>query len=92
MLFLIAMKRHEKLIGADKIKSGEVTLGAGSPEERIRCHARGMETLRELYKRATEEGNQKFLIILAGWRWRSSGSGKKRMTGEDDWRAGSVGA
>ena len=59
----------EKLIDfADKIKSGEVTLGAGSPEERIHdAMLKGMDTLRELYKRATEEGNPEILeLFLAG--------------------------
>ena len=59
----------EKLIEfAEMIKSGEVTLGSGSPEERIHdAMLKGMDTLRSLYKRATEEGDPEILEkFLAG--------------------------
>ena len=84
----------EKLIEfAEMIKSGEVTLGSGSPEERIHdAMLKGMDTLRSLYKRATEEGDPEILEkFLAG------GAGAvpeaKKKTNEaatDDWRSGSV--
>jgi 5-methyltetrahydrofolate--homocysteine methyltransferase len=47
---------------ADKIKSGEVTLGAGTPEERIHeAMLKGMDTLRTLYQRAIQEANPEIL-------------------------------
>ena len=49
----------ERLIDhAEAIKNGTVTLGAGTPEERINAAMlKGMETLRALFERATEEKN-----------------------------------
>ncbi|MEM7183450.1 MAG: vitamin B12 dependent-methionine synthase activation domain-containing protein [Spirochaetota bacterium] len=84
----------EKLIEfAEKIKSGDVTLGSGTPEQRIHdAMLKGMDTLRYLYERATKEGNPEILEkFLAG------GSGavpEKKKTSEvasKDWRGGSVG-
>ena len=53
----------ERLIDyAEKIKSGEVTLGAGTPEERISAAmSKGMDTLRTLFERATREKNPEIL-------------------------------
>ena len=85
----------EKLIEfAEKIKSGEVTLGAGTPEERIHeAMLKGMETLRSLYERATKEGDPEILEkFLAGGTGAVPESKKKTSESvEEDWRKGSVG-
>lgn len=84
----------EKLIDfAEKIKSGEVTLGAGSPEERIHdAMLKGMDTLRALYKRATDEGNPEILeeFLAGGIGAVPEASKKKTDITADDWRKGSV--
>lgn len=84
----------EKLIEfAEAIKDGSVTLGKGTPEERINAAMlEGMNLLRGLFERATKENNpgilEKFL---------SSGVGavpaeaeKKTTEITNDWRDGSV--
>lgn len=79
---------------AERIKSGEVTLGAGTPEERIHdAMLKGMDTLRTLYKRATEEGNPEILEkFLEGGAGAVPEAQKKSSEAPvDEWRSGSVG-
>ena len=77
---------------AEKIKSGDVTLGASSPEQRIHdAMLKGMETLRTLYERATQEANPEILEkFLEG----GSGAVPEKKKSEEltpiDWRKGSV--
>ena len=84
----------EKLIDfAEAIKSGAVTLGSGTPEERIHsAMLEGMNLLRELFERATKENNPEVLEAFL-----KSGSGavpvvaeKKTTDVKDDWRSGTV--
>ena len=84
----------EKLIDfAEAIKNGTVTLGSGTPEERINAAMlEGMNVLRALFERATKENNPEILE-----KFLSSGAGavpaaaeKKTTELEDDWRKGSV--
>ena len=84
----------EKLIDfAEAIKNGTVTLGTGTPEERINAAMlEGMNVLRELFERATKENNPDILEAFL-----KSGSGaipapaeKKTADVKDDWRNGTV--
>ena len=85
----------EKLIEfAEKIKSGEASLGAGTPDERIqKAMDRGMDRLKELFKRATEQQNpeiiESFLAGGIGATLSDSSKCKSKET-EKDWRDGSV--
>ena len=59
----------EKLIEfAEKIKLGEASLSVGTPDERIqKALDRGIDTLKELFKRATEQQNPEIIeSFLAG--------------------------
>jgi len=84
----------EKLIDfAEAIKNGTVTLGKGTPEERINAAMlEGMNVLRALFERATKENNPEVLEAFL-----KSGSGavpaaaeKKTADVKDDWRNGTV--
>ena len=84
----------EKLIDfAEAIKAGTVTLGTGTPEERINAAMlEGMNVLRALFERATKEKNPEILE-----KFLSSGAGavpaeaeKKTADLKDDWRNGTV--
>ncbi len=84
----------EKLIDlAEAIKNGTVTLGKGTPEERINAAMlEGMNVLRTLFERATKENNPEILE-----KFLSSGSGaipaeaeKKTANITNDWRNGTV--
>jgi 5-methyltetrahydrofolate--homocysteine methyltransferase len=84
----------EKLIDfAEAIKAGTVTLGTGTPEERINAAMlEGMNILRDLFERATKEKNPEVLEAFL-----KSGSGavpaaaeKKTAELKDDWRNGTV--
>ncbi|MGC6424388.1 MAG: methionine synthase [Lentimonas sp.] len=84
----------DKLIEyAEGVKSGAITLGAGTPEERINAAMlEGMNTLRELFERATKENNPEVLEAFL-----KSGAGaipapaeKKTADLASDWRAGTV--
>jgi len=84
----------EKLIDfAEALKNGTVTLGAGTPEERINAAMlEGMNTLRALFERATKEKNPEVLEAFL-----KSGAGaipaeaeKKTADVKDDWRKGTV--
>jgi len=84
----------EKLIEfAEGIKDGSITLGTGTPEERINAAMlEGMQTLRELFDRATKEKNPEILEAFL-----KSGSGaipapaeKKTTDLAADWRQGTV--
>jgi 5-methyltetrahydrofolate--homocysteine methyltransferase len=84
----------EKLIDfAEAIKAGTVTLGTGTPEERINAAMlEGMSILRELFERATKEKNPEVLEAFL-----KSGSGavpaaaeKKTAELKDAWRSGTV--
>jgi len=69
----------EKLIDfAEAIKSGAVTLGSGTPEERIHsAMLEGMNLLRELFERATKENNPEVLEAFL-----KSGSGAVPVVAE----------
>ena len=84
----------EKLIDfAEGIKNGSITLGSGTPEERINAAMlEGMHLLQELFKRATQEKNPEVLEAFL-----KSGSGavpaaaeKKTAELKDAWRSGTV--
>ena len=84
----------EKLIEyAEGVKNGTITLGAGTPEERINAAMlEGMNTLRELFERATKEKNPEILEAFL-----KSGAGaipapaeKKTTDLASDWRSGTV--
>jgi 5-methyltetrahydrofolate--homocysteine methyltransferase len=84
----------EKLINfAEAIKNGSVTLGKGTPEERINAAMlEGMNTLRTLFERAIKEKNPEILEAFL-----KSGAGaipaeteKKTTDLKDDWRNGTV--
>ena len=84
----------EKLIDfAEALKNGSVTLGTGTPEERINAAMlEGMNVLRALFERATKENNPEILE-----KFLSSGAGavpaaaeKKTTELADDWRNGTV--
>ncbi|MGE9296774.1 MAG: homocysteine S-methyltransferase family protein, partial [Puniceicoccales bacterium] len=53
----------ERLIDyAEKVKDGAITLGAGTPEDRINAAmVQGMNTLRELFERANKEKNPEII-------------------------------
>ena len=84
----------ERLIDyAEKVKSGEIVSGGGSPEERISAAmVKGMNTLRELYERANAEKNpevlEKFLESGAGAV--PAESGEKKTADAGNWRDGTV--
>ena len=84
----------EKLIDyAEAIKNGTVTLGAGTPEERINAAmVKGMETLRALFERATAEKNPEILekFLTSGADAVPAAAEKKTTDGGDDWRNGTV--
>ena len=84
----------EKLIDfAEAVKNGTITLGKGTPEERINAAMLdGMNLLRSLFERATKESNPEILE-----KFLSSGAGavpaeteKKTADVASDWRKGSV--
>ncbi|HCR29975.1 MAG TPA: methionine synthase [Opitutae bacterium] len=85
----------ERLIEfAEKIKSGEASIGSGTPEERIhQAMLKGMDTLRDLFQRATKEQNpeliESFLAGRVGAIPADSGQ-KKSDDSINDWRSGSV--
>ncbi len=94
----VILNRHEqateKLIEfAESIKNGDVTLGKGTPEERINAAMlEGMNLLRNLFERATREKNPEILE-----KFLSSGAGaipaeaeKKTTEITSDWRKGTV--
>jgi len=78
---------------AESIKKGTVTLGKGTPEERINAAMlEGMNLLRSLFERATKENNPEILE-----KFLSSGAGavpaeaeKKTADITSDWRSGTV--
>ncbi len=84
----------EKLIEhAEAIKNGTVTLGAGTPEERISAAmVKGMETLRALFERATAEKNPEILekFLTSGADAVPAAAEKKTADVASDWRNGSV--
>lgn len=73
----------EKLIEhAEAIKEGKITLGAGTPEERINAAmVQGMETLRALFERATAEKNPEILerFLTSGTDAVPAAAEKKRL-------------
>ncbi len=84
----------EELINfAESVKNGTVTLGKGTPEERIHAAMlEGMNLLRSLFERATKENNPEILE-----KFLSSGAGaipketeKKTADVTSNWRSGSV--
>ena len=85
----------EKLVEfAEKIKSGEASLSVGTPDERIqKAMDRGIDTLKELFKRATEQQKpeiiESFLAGGIGATLSDSSKGKSKET-EKNWRDGSV--
>ncbi|MEO0508461.1 MAG: methionine synthase [Verrucomicrobiota bacterium] len=84
----------EKLIEyAEAIKNGTVTLGAGTPEERISAAmVKGMETLRALFERATAEKNPEILekFLTSGTDAVPAAAEKKTADVAEDWRSGTV--
>jgi 5-methyltetrahydrofolate--homocysteine methyltransferase len=84
----------EKLIDfAEAIKAGTVTLGAGTPEERINAAMlEGMNILRELFERATKENNPEVLeaFLKSACGAVPAAAEKKTTELKDDWRKGSV--
>lgn len=78
---------------AESVKNGTVTLGKGTPEERINAAMlEGMNLLRNLFERATQENNPEILE-----KFLSSGAGavpaeteKKTTEVTSDWRSGTV--
>ena len=76
---------------AEAIKAGTVTLGQGSPEDRInKAMLQGMTLLKDLFERATREGNPEILE-----KFLESGSGaipaeSKKKELATDWRSGTV--
>ncbi len=84
----------ERLIDyAEKIKSGEVALGAGTPEERISAAmSKGMDTLRTLFERATREKNPEILekFLESGAGAVPADSAEKKTADAADWRNGTV--
>ena len=84
----------EKLIEyAEAIKEGKVSLGAGTPEERINAAMlKGMETLRALFERATAEKNPELLekFLASGAGAVPAAAEKKTAELATDWRNGTV--
>jgi 5-methyltetrahydrofolate--homocysteine methyltransferase len=84
----------EKLIDfAEAIKNGSASLGAGTPEERIKAAMeKGMDTLRTLFERATKENNPEVLeaFLKSGAGSISSEAEKKTADLKEDWRQGTV--
>ena len=84
----------ERLIDyAEKVKSGDIALGAGSPEERISAAmSKGMDTLRSLFERATKEKNPEILekFLESGSGAVPTDSGEKKTDDAANWRDGSV--
>ncbi|MEM6900886.1 MAG: homocysteine S-methyltransferase family protein, partial [Pseudomonadota bacterium] len=84
----------EKLIEhAEAIKNGTITLGDGSPEERINAAMlKGMETLRALFERATAEKNPEILekFLTSGADAVPAAEEKKTAELAEDWRQGTV--
>lgn len=84
----------EKLIEfAEGIKNGTITLGAGTPEERISAAmAKGIETLRVLFERATAEKNPEILekFLTSGADAVPAAAEKKTADLADEWRSGTV--
>ncbi len=84
----------EKLIDfAEAIKNGTITLGAGTPEERINAAMlEGMNTLRALFERATQEKNPEILeaFLKSGAGAIPTAAEKKTTELKDDWRKGTV--
>ncbi|MFP4674017.1 MAG: methionine synthase [Opitutales bacterium] len=85
----------EKLIDhAEAIKDGRASAsGGGSPEERInQAMLQGMSTLRDLFERASKEGNPEILekFLESGAGAVPPEPGKKAEGGGGDWREGTV--
>ncbi|WP_309399783.1 methionine synthase [Cerasicoccus maritimus] len=83
----------ERLIEyAEKVKDGSVTLGAGTPEERINAAMiQGMNTLRELFERANAEKNPEIIEkFLQGGAGAVPAAEKKTADVKTDWRNGTV--
>ena len=84
----------EKLVDfAEAIKNGTVTLGKGTPEERINAAMlEGMNTLRALFERATKEKNPDVLeaFLKSGTGAIPAEAEKKTVDLKNDWRKGTV--
>lgn len=84
----------EKLIElAEAIKNGNVTLGKGTPEERINAAMlEGMNILRSLFERATKENNPEILerFLSSGADAVPAEAEKKTADIKSDWRSGTV--
>ncbi|GHB99001.1 methionine synthase [Cerasicoccus arenae] len=84
----------EKLIDfAEAIKDGRVTLGAGTPEERINlAMLKGMNVLRDLFERATLEKKPEILekFLESGAGAVPAATEKKTADVAIDWRSGTV--
>ncbi|WP_309385297.1 methionine synthase [Cerasicoccus frondis] len=77
---------------AEKVKDGTITVGAGTPEERINAAMiQGMNTLRELFERANAEKNPEVIEkFLQGGAGAVPAAQKKTADVKDDWRSGTV--
>jgi len=83
----------ERLIEyAEKVKDGSITLGAGTPEDRINAAmVQGMNTLRELFERATKEKNPEVIeAFLKSGASAVPASTEKKTDDAKDWRQGTV--
>lgn len=94
----VLLNRHpeatDKLIEyAEGLKDGRISLGAGTPEERIHsAMLEGMSLLRELFARATQEKNPEIIeaFLKSGAGAISAPSKKKTTELSDQWRGGTV--
>ncbi len=78
---------------AEGVKNGTITPGSGTPEERINAAMlQGMNTLRELFERATQEKNPEILeaFLKSGAGAIPAPSEKKTADVKNDWRNGTV--
>ena len=84
----------EKLIDfAESVKNGTITLGKGTPEERIHAAMlEGMNLLRSLFERATQEKNPEILekFLSSGTRDIPDITEKKTPDVASNWRSGTV--
>jgi 5-methyltetrahydrofolate--homocysteine methyltransferase len=94
----VILNRHEdateRLVEcAEGIKNGTITLGTGTPEERISAAMlEGMNILRDLFERATKEKNPEILeaFLKSGAGAIPAAAEKKTADVKDDWRQGTV--